>query len=126
MDKLPAAILARGQRLRAGIHFLVNIDAEQQISLDLKDHQWQYIHAKASSAAEGWEKLAERQENAWMVDANKGLDAPSKAIHSAQLFAVAFKRENYLGERNIWPISKKKKAKFLIALGAILKKPLVS
>lgn len=112
MDKLPAAILARGQRLKAGIHFLVNIDAEQQISLDLKEHQWQYIHAKASSAAEGWEKLAERQENAWMVDANKGLDAPSKAIHSAQLFAVAFKRENYLGGKKYLANQQKKKSNF--------------
>ncbi|WCL80818.1 hypothetical protein PPO43_12635 [Saprospira sp. CCB-QB6] len=84
MDKLPAAILARGQRLRAGIHFLINIDAEQQISLDLKEHQWQYIHAKASSAAEGWEKLAERQEHAWMVDANKCIDKALKGVKGSK------------------------------------------
>lgn len=123
MDKLPAAILARGQRLKAGIHFLINIDAEQQISLDLKEHQWQYIHAKASSAAEGWEKLAERQENAWMlVDVNKGLDAPYKAIHSAQLFALAFKRENYLGGKKYLANQQKEKSQIFDRFGSYFEK----
>ena len=43
------------------------------------------------------EKLKMLQQNAWMVDTNKCLDAPAKGIHSASPFLIGFKPDFFEG-----------------------------
>jgi len=50
------------------------------------------------TAIDGWfEKCAAWSQVAWMVDTNKCLDTPTKAIHSASPFCFALKRTNLEG-----------------------------
>lgn len=78
---------------KEGLHILLQIKEDGLINTSADTIHFEYYNKKMDDISPFLKKCLQLQENAWMIDAYKTFDAPSKAIHTCQPFAMGFKRE---------------------------------
>lgn len=82
-----------GKKPKTGLHILLHVKESGHIDLSANSIQYEYYQDKMDEVSPFFKKCLQLQENAWMIDSYKTFDAPSKAIHTCQPFALGFKRE---------------------------------
>jgi CRISPR-associated protein Csh1 len=82
---------------KEGLHLVLKVEQDaNQVSI-ADDPVFAGVFKKNTGVDSWFEKCAGWSQVAWMVDANKCFDTPSKAIHSASPFCFALKRTNLEG-----------------------------
>src|SRR5699024_2890299 len=82
-----------GKKPKDGLHILLQIKDDAQINTATNSILFEYYSQKMDEISPFLKKCLRLQENSWMIDSYKTFDAPSKAIHTCQPFALGFKRE---------------------------------
>ena len=102
-ENLSPEVRKRGIKPKEGLHILLKIDKENDTYfLDIiNPPNIRYTKKMEGKMTDKEEELLEKlkmlQQNAWMVDTNKCLDAPAKGIHSASPFLIGFKPDFFEG-----------------------------
>src|SRR5690554_2626081 len=82
-----------GKEPKEGLHILIQIKENDELNLSVDSIRFEYYNKKMEEISPFLKSCIQFQENSWMIDAYKTFDAPAKAIHTCQPFALGFKRE---------------------------------
>lgn len=82
---------------KKGLHIVLKVEKTDEQTIIKEDAEYAVYSGKTNQLTSLQKKCAVWSKLAWMVDTNKCLDLPVKAIHSASPFCFAVKKENLEG-----------------------------
>lgn len=82
---------------KEGLHIVLKVEKTEEQMLISDKAEYAVYSKKTKELTPLHQRCASWSQVAWMVDTNKCLDLPTKAIHSASPFCFALKRENLEG-----------------------------
>lgn len=94
VKEIPETVKDRAVEPKPGLHILIGFEAGGEGKV-LESER--YKGKKHGETSRFLKECAIRQNAAWMIDTNKCFDLPTKGIHSASPYCIAFKRESWVG-----------------------------
>jgi CRISPR-associated protein Csh1 len=96
-----------GLKPKEGLHILLKVIQQEDGTFAISSEQASEFYGKKTKEIGPLiKKCAGLAQVAWMIDTNKCLDAPARAIHSASPFCLAFKRSALVGGEKYNEIAK--------------------
>lgn len=113
-----------GKTPKEGLHILLQVKEDGEINSATDSIRFEFYNKKMdeNEISPFLNKCLQLQENAWMIDAFKTFDAPSKAIHTCQPFAIGFKREYLEGGKKYILNNKNEKSQVFERFGSYFEK----